>query len=278
MSKQYLFRVRIFSKKNSHPLETISFYSGQDQFDMAEGKKFTSNSKDNVVWNNIEIPSRKTHPEQFMELPEYLKFRSEVPKKDMIKNARNILWQQVSTRETRDDAQLSRMFEVAIPSFLSISEAVDIIKKFAQVLVNDGMIVDSSLHARQNSLNISMIDRIRLLQSGESQQEKQPEHVSNMYQGFLVCPLRAYKDGDFVNKERTWNQTFKLEEWRYKWVEILTDVTMRASITEEEKISWEEKMSIYEEYKTIKEKWLKDNVQNTSKTSLNEPQKVSLKI
>lgn len=277
MSKQYLFRVKIFSKKNSHPLETISFYSGQDQFDMSEGKKFTSNSKDNVVWNNIEIPSKKNNPEKFMELPEYLKFRSETPKKDMIQNARNILWQQVASREKRDDAQLSRMFEVAIPSFLSIAEAVETIRDFSKVLINEGMIADCSLHARQNSLNISMVDRIRLLQSGEAQQEK-GENISNMYQGFIVCPLRSYKEGDFNNKERTWNQTFKLEEWRYKWVEILTDVTMRAKISDEERQSWEEKMSIYEEYKEIKETWLKKSVSNASETSQNVQDKPKFKF
>lgn len=277
MSKQYLFRVKIFSKKNSHPLETISFYSGQDQFDMSEGKKFTSNSKDNVVWNNIEIPNKKINPEKFMELPEYLKFRSDNPKKDMIQNARNILWQQVANREKRDDAQLSRMFEVAIPSFLSIAQAVETIRAFSKVLINEGMIADCALHARQNSLNISMVDRIRLLQNGETQQEK-TENTSNMYQGFIVCPLRAYKEGDFVNKERTWNQTFKLEEWRYKWVEILTDFTMRATISDDERQSWEEKMSIYEEYKEIKEKWLRENLVDILEVSQNEQDKPKLKI
>lgn len=252
MSKQYLFRVKIFSKKNSHPLETISFYSGQDQFDMQNGKQFTSNSKDNVVWSNIETPSKQDNFEMYSNLPEYLKFRG-VPKKDMVQNARNILWQQVATRETREDAQLSRMFEVAIPSFLSIDEGVNLLKSFSQVLVKEGMLADCSLHARQNSLNISLMDRIRLLQNGEEKVAEKQEHASNMYQGFIVCPLRSYKNGQFVNKERLWNQTSKLEEWRYKWVELLASVTLKANLSDDERISWEEKLSIYEEYGEIKE-------------------------
>jgi hypothetical protein len=254
MSKQYLFRVKIFSKKNSHPLETICFYSGQDQLDIVNSKTYRSNTKENVVWSNIEIPSKETNFEKFSQLPEYLKFRNANPKKDMITNARNILWQQVATREAREDAQLSRMFEVAIPSFFSTNEAADMLKRFSQILVQDGMIADSSLHSRHNSLTISLLDKFKQLNHGIEEDLEKPDTSSVFsYQGYIICPLRAYENGQFTNKDRSWNQTSKLEEWRYKWVEILAEMIDKAKISDEEKISWDEKMNIYSEYSNIKQ-------------------------
>lgn len=256
MSKQYSFRVKIFSKKNSHPLETICFYSGQDQFDVLNAKTYSSNTKENVVWSHIEIPSHITNPDMFCHLPEYLKFRSSNPKRDMIANARNILWQGVSNRETREDAQLSRMFELTIPSFLSTGEASNVLKKFASILVSEGMIADCSLHSRQNSLTISLLDRINFIQNGKEEKLESPI-VTNDYQGYIICPLRAYQNGQFVNKQREWNQTSKLEQWRKQWITIITENILNSNLSAEEISNWEEKLSIYGEYSSIKENLLK---------------------
>lgn len=266
MSKQYLFRMKIFSKKNSHPLETISFFSGQSQYDVMNNKSYPSNTKDNVVWNNIEVPNKDTDIKNFLKLPEYLKFRSVTPKKDMVENARNILWQQVSTRETRDDAQLSRMFEVAIPSFLTTVEAIESVKEFSKVLVSDGLIADCSLHVRKNILSVSLLDRMKT--ENEVDEEKvDNDKLSNkstaFYQGFIICPLREYNEGRFENKNREWNKIHKLEEWRYNWVKILATKIKYSGASQDEKDSWEEKMSIYGEYKEIKENL--ENENNISK-------------
>jgi len=56
------------------------------------------------------------------ELPDYLKLRKN--KRDLIPNVRSVLWQNVYTREIRDDAQFARVFELLIPSFFSIEEAI----------------------------------------------------------------------------------------------------------------------------------------------------------
>lgn len=254
MSKQYSFRIKIFSKKNSHPLETICFYSGQDQFDVLNAKTYASNTKENVVWSSIEVPSLQSNPEMFRHLPEYLKFRSANPKKDMIANARNILWQGVGNRETREDAQLSRMFELTIPSFLTTVEASQALRKFSRILVSEGMIADCALHSRQNSLTISLLDRITSIQNGtEDKVEVANTTTTNDYQGYIICPLRAYNNGQFVNKQRNWNQTIKLEQWRKQWITIITESILNAQLPEEDIASWEEKLSIYGEYSSIKE-------------------------
>lgn len=263
MSKQYLMRVKIFSKKNSHPLETICFYSGQDQFDVLNAKTYSSNTKENVVWSNIEMPTKQDNVEMFNELPEYLKFRSPNPKKDMISNARNILWQNISNRETREDSQLSRMFEVSIPSFLSTDEASGLLKKFAATLVNDGMIADCALHSRQNSLTISLLDRIKFLQNGTDEKMENPI-VTSDYQGYIICPLRAYKNGQFVNKNREWNVPAKLGEWRRNWLTFLADVLYSSNASPEELANWEEKLSIYGEFEEIKQSLLSSPENNDS--------------
>lgn len=255
MSKQYLIRVKIFSKKNSHPLETICVYSGQDQFDVLNGKTYSSNNKENVVWSNIELPSRQDNFAMFENLPEYLKFRSNTPKKDMIANARNILWQSINNRENREDAQLSRMFEVSIPSFFSTDIASSLLRKFASTLVENGMIADCSLHSRQNSLNISLLDRIKTLKNG-TEEKVENSTITSDYQGYIICPLRSYANGQFSNKQREWNQPAKLGEWRQTWLEILAHSLYTNDIEAEDIITWEDKLSIYSEYEGIKEKTL----------------------
>lgn len=247
-TKQYLYKVSILNKKNSHPLESICYYSGENQYDMINSKNYTSNTNENVIWNSIELPTKDNHYDKYLNLPEYLKLRSN--KKDMMSNARNILWQNVFTREKRDDAQFARLFEVLIPGFMSKIEAISSLKEFAGKLVEEGMIVDCSVHHRQSNLNnTSIIDKIK----GHNESEIKPEGSID-YTGFLMCTLRGYENGRFVNKNRDWNDKRKMESWRATWVEILAKKVAQEP-NEEIRTNWEEKLTIYSEYEKIKEKF-----------------------
>ncbi len=245
-TKQYLYRVSILNKKNSHPLESICYYSGENQYDMINSKNYTSNTHENVIWNSIELPNKENNYAKYLNLPEYLKLRSN--KKDMMSNARNILWQNVFTREKRDDAQFARLFEVLIPGFMSKIEAISSLKEFSRKLVDDGMIVDCSVHYRQNNLNnTSIIDKIKNPTETEDKSESSID-----YTGFLMCTLRDYENGRFVNKNREWNDKRKMESWRATWVEILAKKVAQEP-NSEIRNNWEEKLTIYSEYEKIKE-------------------------
>lgn len=250
MSKQYLYRVSILNRKNSHPLEAICYYSGESQYDILNSKNYTSNTVDNVIWNKILVPSKEEQVSLYKELPEYLKFRSS--KKDAMSNARNILWQNVFNREKRDDAQFSRLFELSIPAFLSQQEAVNSLNRFATTLVKEGMIVDCSVHSRQKNLNnLSLLDRVKI----SEKTEKEPEEETSLdYTGYLMCTLRDYKEGRFVNKNREWNDKKKMETWRAKWVEVLAELVHNSNLNKDVKESWEEKLTIYSEYEDIRKK------------------------
>lgn len=243
MAKHYLYKVSILNKKNSHPLESISYYSGENQYDISNSKTYISNTVDNVIWNKIIVPNKDSLLHH--DLPEYLKFRTY--KKDVVSNARNILWQNVYNREKRDDAQFSRIFELSIPSFINKEDAINTLILFSKNLIEEGMIVDCSLHSRKNNLNgISLFDTIKEVNI----EEKNDKLID--YTGYLICTLRTYKEGRFFNKNRDWNDKKKMEFWRYKWVELLSELINNNPLTKEQKIAWEEKLQIYPEYQTIK--------------------------
>ena len=247
MSKQYLFRIEILSKKDKHPLESIAYYSGEKQFDILNGKNYDTTTNDKVVWSKIIIPEKSLENGQFFQLPDYLKFRSQKP--DLISNARNILWKSVSERENRPDSQFARLFELAIPYFLTKEEVVILLHNFSKVLVSEGMIVDGALHSYNKQAPIlSIFEKIKLIQSKEKDNESN-EKLQD-YTGFLMCTLRDYRSGRFVNKNREWNNPLKLKQWRGIWVDLLSTAIINSKDgLEEEKQSWINKLNIYPEFK-----------------------------
>lgn len=247
---QYLFRVDILSKKDKHPLESIAYYSGEKQYDLLGEKEFydtTTSAK--VVWSKILIPEKNQQYDLFSQLPEYLKFRSQ--KADIISNARNILWKGVHERETRPDSQFARLFELVIPYFLIQEEAINLIHQFSQVLIQEGMITDCALHSHnQKPAVLSIIERLKLNQLPKAEQSMENTEKSQDYTGFLMCTLRDYKNGRFVNKNRAWNHPSKLPEWRSIWINMVAQAIDNCSqANEDEKSSWKNKLNIYPEYK-----------------------------
>ncbi len=244
MANQYLYKLSILNKSNSHPLEFMSYYSGENQQDPRSSKTYVSNTEDKVLWNNILVPSAMDT--KFEHLPEYLKFRSN--KQAILSNARNILWQQVFERETREDAQFARLFSLSIPYFLSKEKSVEIIEKFSTILVDMGMIVDASLHNQNKT--ISLLEQL--------QEDKKENESKNDYVGYLVTTLRSYENGNFVNKNREWNDRACIKNLRYQWVEILNDVIENHPV-EEQKLEWRNKLKIYDEYQIIAKNYQKSH-------------------
>lgn len=243
MSKQYLYRIEILNKKNKTALDSISYYSGEDQYDINNSKKYESNSSEEVVWNNIATPNKEDDIESYSNLPDYLKFRSN--KKDIMSNARNILWKNIDSRESRADSQFARLFELAIPSFLSEEESIQLIKKFSNVLVEEGMIIDCSLHNHNKKTNdFNFFD---MLKAKDTQSETNQD-----YTAFLMCTLRAYEKGQFINKNRDWNNKDKMKDWRKEWLILLNESIINNSSNEEDKSVWNSKLEIYPEIKSLR--------------------------
>ena len=226
MSKQYLYKVSLLNKNNKHPLDAISYYCGEKQFDLNNAKTYLSTSEDKVLWNNIVLPSKDS--ELYSHLPEFLKFKS--LKKELLSNARNILWQNVFLREKRHDAQYARVFELPMPSFLSNDSCISILTKFAQYLSSEGMIVDVALHSDSSQERFSIFNTF--------------DNKNKDYYGFLICTLRTYKDGQFVNKNRDWNNIFNMKSWRQKWLNMLKE-EINNTETNENKNGWLDKINSF---------------------------------
>ncbi len=250
MANQYLYKLSILNKSNSHPLEFMSYYSGENQKDPRTSKTYISNTDDKVIWNDIIVP--QSDSPQFEHMPEYLKFRSN--KKAILSNARNILWQQVFERETREDAQFARLFTLSIPYFLEKEKIAEMLEKFSNLLVDMGMIVDVSLHTQNKTL--SLMEQL--------QDEKKDTESKNDYIGYLVTTLRGYQNGIFGNKNRDWNDRACIKNLRYQWVEILNEV-IENHPSIEQRDEWRQKLNIYDEYQNIFKNYQKNNQPKTLK-------------
>lgn len=250
MSRQYLFKVEILTKKNHHPLEASAYFSGETQFDVHNNQTYNSTTNSKILWSNIIIPNKLENNDMFRHLPEYIKFRSS--KKDLISNGRNTLWKNVHNRENRPDSQFARIFELAIPHFLTKEECISLVSKFSNILINEGMIIDASIHNHNiKKPNFSIFEQLKI-QLNKDKNSKPIEEIEKAqdFTAFLTCTLRDYKNGQFVNKNRDWNNSLKLKEWRAQWVNLIDDAIDNAiEATEEEKTNWKKKLNIYPEYK-----------------------------
>lgn len=246
MSKQYLYKVDILSKTAHHPLEAIAYFSGETQYDVFNNKEYLSNTTDKVLWSNIIIPNKDENINSFTHLPEYLKFRS--TKKDLISNSRNTLWKEVQNRENRPDSQFARVFNLAIPYFLSKEESIELINSFSKSLIEEGMIVDASLH--DHNLKEPTFSIFEQLQFVDKEKKTVSESQKKQdYTCYLMCTLRDYKNNQFVNKNREWNDILKLKEWRGIWVNLLEHAIEQCPTDEKIKQTWKHKLNIYPEYK-----------------------------
>jgi hypothetical protein len=257
MSKQYLYRVSILSKKSDHPLATCAYYCGEHQYDVINSQQYTSHTSDKVVWSNVIIPERDRQHDLYSNLPDYLKFKTQKP--DLISNARNILWMSINNRETRADSQFARLFSLAIPYFLTQVEAINLLSNFAKVLVSDGMIADCALHSiSKKPAVLSLFEQMKLM----GHNEKAPTHEESLqdYSAYLMCTLRSYRNGQFENKNRDWNSYQNMIEWRTQWLDALTySINNASQASEEEKAQWLNKLTIYNK---------KSNTVENSQTSL----------
>lgn len=233
MSKQYLFSAKILNKKNFNPLNIVAYYSGQVQLNAFKKEKYMPDSKKEILHTDLLVPQNQF----YAHLPDYLKINNK--KRDIIDNARNILWNNVDFNEKRMDAQFARVFEVTVPSFLELSEVIDLTKKFAQDLTRHGIIVDVAVHKTNTAQN-----ELFSIEPEEAKIDSQQD-----YSCYFMCTLRDLENGVFINKNRDWNTKEQFSLWRKSWLNNLKLTMTKSAAAQNAKKSWESRLEMYPEFK-----------------------------
>ncbi|PKQ00445.1 MAG: Ti-type conjugative transfer relaxase TraA [Alphaproteobacteria bacterium HGW-Alphaproteobacteria-13] len=109
---------------------------------------------------------------------------------------RATLWNEVEAGEKRKDAQLAREVEFSIPREMDKAQGIELARDFAQAeFVERGMIADLNVH----------------WDMGADGQPKPHAHV--------MLTMRAVNEQGFGAKERDWNRTELVEQWRERWAD-----------------------------------------------------------
>jgi len=110
------------------------------------------------------------------------------------------LWNAVEAAEKRKDAQLARDIELALPHELTTGARRELVHRFAQAaFVDAGMVADIALHAPDAA--------------GDGRN----------FHAHILLTLRCIESDGFGGKERAWNDTAQLEQWRALWAELVND-------------------------------------------------------
>lgn len=124
---------------------------------------------------------------------------------------RELLWGTVERMEKRDDAQLAREFNMALPHELNHSQRLELVRSFVQAhFVNRGMVADIALH-----------DPV----------PEQGQNSRNYHAHVMLTLRRATPDGLDPVKTREWNSKELLGLWRAEWAVSCNRALERAGRT-----------------------------------------------
>lgn len=184
-----LFKVKLLNKtKDGSAIICCSHYFGDNEYCQNTQSEIYSNTKQNVLWNNLFLPNKTEQPELYTELPIFL--QAGTNNVNSLKNKRTVLWRTIDSLETRSDAQFARLIEIEMNSFTLNEDNLRFIKNYINDnFIDKGIVVDASIHKPTDKGN-----------------------KKNML--YLMCTLRSYKNGVFVNKNREWNSKELLSDWK----------------------------------------------------------------
>lgn len=116
---------------------------------------------------------------------------------------RSKLWNEAEACEKRCDAQVAREIEIGLPLELSKSEQIALLREFVKrELVSRGMVADFNLHL---------------------------DNPNNPHAHILLTTRSLTVEG-FGLKNRSWNQTAELVNWRRGWAEVTNEHLARAGL------------------------------------------------
>lgn len=144
---------------------------------------------------------------------------------------RGTLWNAVEQIEKQSKARLAREWEVALPNELTLEQSKELVKGFAQSLVDEGMCVDVNIHWKEGNHHAHIMATVRAInEKGQWAPKTKKVYCRDVY-GEKI-PLidkntglqkvdkqnrkqwKCYKD-DYTD----WNKREKVEEWRSRWAE-----------------------------------------------------------
>lgn len=144
---------------------------------------------------------------------------------------RGTLWNAVEQIEKQSKARLAREWEVALPNELTLEQSKELVKGFAQSLVDEGMCVDVNIHWKEGNHHAHIMATVRAInEKGQWAPKTKKVYCRDVY-GQKI-PLidkntglqkvdkqnrkqwKCYK-GDYTD----WNKREKVEEWRSRWAE-----------------------------------------------------------
>lgn len=115
------------------------------------------------------------------------------------------LWNAVEVAEKRKDAQLSREVQLALPHELNASERLSLVRDYVhRAFVSRGMVADIAIHTPHR------------------QGDDRNHHAH------VMLTMREIAAEGFGKKERAWNETTLIEQWREEWGNAVNRALERA--------------------------------------------------
>jgi len=187
-----------------------AYRAGQRLTDERTGKIYDYTRKKEVVHSEIMCP--EAAPSSFYD--------------------RAALWNSVERAEKQENAQLYREFELALPRELSREHQIQAAREFFQKRVDEGMIVDWSLHAKEGNPHVHGIAPTRGLKPDGTWAAKRKQIYETDKDGNRVPVIdpttgqqkigaRGRKMWKRITVEANeWNSRDKAEQWRAEWAEV----------------------------------------------------------
>lgn len=184
MAIYHMHAKTITRSKGQSATASAAYRSGEVIRDMTTGQTHDYTAKRGIVHTEILLPA---------EAPERLKDRQ-------------LIWNLAEASETRKNSQVAREIEIALPSELSRTEQIDLVREYAGVFTRDGMIADVCIHDKDDG---------------------------NPHAHIMLTTREWDNDrATFGTKRRDWNDRSKLEEWREAWATMTNDALERIGSNE----------------------------------------------
>lgn len=169
----YHLSVKIGSRANGKSAVASSSYrSAEKLHSQSDNKTFDYRRKQSVVYTEIMLPENA--PREYAD--------------------RATLWNSVEKAERQSNAQLYREFEISIPNECGIEQKVEMVRRFADSLRQEGMCVDIAIHD---------------VKAGQYKTKGQRATKDNCH-AHIMCTMRSIgKDGKFLAKQSC---KYKLDE------------------------------------------------------------------
>lgn len=190
-----------------------AYRSGEKLHDEELNKTFDYTSKDNVVYSEIVLCENA--PREYQD--------------------RQTLWNEVQKVEKAKNSRLAREWEVALPNNLSLDQAKELTRGYAQSLANEGMCVDFAIHWKEGNHHAHIMGTTRAIKENGHWGQKEKK-VYKLDENGQKIPQIDTKTGEQKVRVRKgkgieklweretveandWNKTEKVEEWRERWEE-----------------------------------------------------------